>query len=62
MSGIVYGEKGERNHLPLEKSEFNYKDVLKVLKKNNISGQVICESPNLEQDAILMKKFYTSIT
>ena len=61
MSGISFGKKGELNHLPLEESKFNYKDVLKVLKKNKISGYVTCESPNLEEDALLMKKFYNSL-
>lgn len=61
MSGINYGEKGEKNHLPFEKSDFNYKDCLRAFKTFNIKGCVICESPLLERDALLIKNYYTSL-
>lgn len=58
ISGIAYGEKGERNHLRLEDSDMNYKDLLKALKEYDCKGIVICESPNIEEDALLLKKTY----
>jgi len=58
VSGIEYTEKGERNHLILEESDMNYKDLMKVFKEFKACGTVICESPNLESDALLMKKTY----
>ena len=58
MSGIEYGPKGERNHLVLKESDMNYKDLIKALKDYKCKGVVISESPNIEQDAILMKKVY----
>ncbi len=58
LSGIAYSEKGERNHLILEESDMNYKDLLKVWKEFKIKGVVICESPNIEWDALLLKKIY----
>ena len=61
MSGINYGEKGEKNHLELKDSDMNYKDLMKTLKEFKCRGVVICESPNLEEDALLMKKTYSSI-
>jgi deoxyribonuclease-4 len=61
MSGINYGEKGEKNHLELKDSDMNYKDLMKVLKEFKCKGVVICESPNLEKDALLMQKTYSSI-
>jgi len=61
MSGINYGEKGEKNHLILRESDMNYKDLMKVLKEFKCKGVVICESPNLEEDALLMKKTYDSM-
>ncbi|MGV8141761.1 MAG: TIM barrel protein [Candidatus Woesearchaeota archaeon] len=61
MSGINYGPKGEKNHLFLEESDFNWKDLLKVWKEFNIKGAIINESPNIEDDAILMKKYYTTL-
>lgn len=61
MSGIEYTPKGERNHLILEKSDINYKELLKSLKEFNVKGVVISESPNIEKDALLMKKVYEEI-
>ena len=61
MSGINYGEKGEKNHLFLKDSDMNYKDLMKALKEFKCKGVVICESPNLETDALLMKKTYFSL-
>lgn len=58
MSGMNYGPKGERNHLVLKESDFNYKAVLESLKEFKAAGVVISESPNIEEDAILMKKAY----
>jgi len=58
MSGINYTEKGERNHLILEQSDMNYKDLLKVWKEFKIAGVVICESPNIEEDAKLLQETY----
>ena len=61
LSGINYGEKGERNHLILEESDMNYKDLIKVWKDFKIKGVVVSESPNIEGDALLMQKFYKKI-
>nr|MCK4929458.1 TIM barrel protein [Nanoarchaeota archaeon] len=61
MSGIEYGEKGERNHLVLKESDMNYKDLMKALKHYKCKGVIISESPNLEADAILMKKAYERV-
>lgn len=61
MSGINYGEKGEKNHLVLKESDMNYKDLMKTLKEFKCKGVVVCESPNLETDALIMKKTYNSL-
>lgn len=58
VSGINYGSKGEKNHLNLKQSDFNWKDMLKSWKKFKIKGVVITESPNVEKDALLLKKNY----
>tara|TARA_Y100000310_G_scaffold243204_1_gene247656 strand:- start:809 stop:1642 length:834 start_codon:yes stop_codon:yes gene_type:complete len=58
LSGIHYSEKGERNHLILEESDMNYKDLLRVWKEFKIKGVVVCESPNIEEDALLLQKFW----
>jgi len=61
ISGIEYGKKGEIKHLNLEESDLNYVEILRALKDFRVKGVVISESPNIEEDAILMKKKYESI-
>ena len=61
IAGIEYGAKGEKKHLNLEESDFNYKDLLKAFKKFDVKGAVICESPNIEDDAKLLKDYYVSL-
>ncbi|MEM4630669.1 MAG: TIM barrel protein, partial [Candidatus Diapherotrites archaeon] len=61
LSGIDYGPKGEKNHLELKKSDMNYKAVLETLKEFDAKGVVVSESPNIEEDAILMQKFYETL-
>ena len=58
ISGIDYGEKGEIQHLNLEESDLNYKDLIQALRDFNVKGAVICESPNLEDDALLLRNTY----
>jgi deoxyribonuclease IV len=58
MTGIEYGEKGEKHHLTLKESDLKYEEILKAFKDFNIKGVVTSESPNIEEDALLMKKFY----
>jgi len=59
LSGIEYTPKGERKHLEVQESSFNFGGVLKALYKSGASGRVICESPNVETDAVLFKKSYS---
>lgn len=61
MSGIEYTEKGERNHLFLKDSDMNYKDLMRAFREYKCKGCVINESPNLEEDAMLMKKEYEKV-
>ena len=61
LSGIHYTEKGERHHLPLQESDMNYKDLLKTLREFKSAGVLISESPIIEKDALLMKKYYEKI-
>lgn len=58
VSGIEYTAKGERNHVNLKDSDMNYKDLVKAWKEFKIKGCVISESPDLEEDALLLKKMY----
>ncbi len=61
LSGIAYSDKGERNHLPLEESDTNWRGYLSMLKKRGVGGVLVCESPTLEQDTMLLKKTYESL-
>ena len=58
VSGIAYGKKGEINHLNLQESDFQYAELLQALKDYDVQGIVICESPNLEEDALLLQETY----
>ncbi|MFC1993628.1 TIM barrel protein [Chloroflexota bacterium] len=61
ISGIDYGLKGERKHLDLQESDFQYKELLRALKNCDVKGMVICESPNLEEDALLLQQTYLTL-
>lgn len=58
VSGIEYSQKGEKNHLELEKSDFNFRELTAAFSDFDIRGMVICESPNLEVDALKLKTEY----
>lgn len=61
VSGIEYGSKGEKNHLNLKDSDFKYKELLRALKDFDAAGMLICESPSIEEDAMLLKRAYEAI-
>lgn len=61
LAGIEYTQKGERQHLNLKESDMNYIDLLKVLKEFEVKGALVCESPNIEEDAKLLKETYLSL-
>jgi len=61
LSGIRYGNKGELSHLNLRDSDLEYAQLLRALKDRDAKGLVICESPNLEEDAQLLKTTYEGL-
>ena len=61
ISGISSSPKGDLKHLNLNDSNFNWKDLLKALKDKDCRGYMICNSPNLEEDALLLKNYYLSL-
>jgi deoxyribonuclease-4 len=58
VSGIEYDRNGEKKHLTLKESDFNYPELLRALNEFETRGLLICESPSLEEDALLLRKTY----
>ena len=58
LSGIEYGPKGEKKHLPLAEADLKYKDLFRALIDLKAGGRILCESPLMEDDALLMVKTY----
>jgi len=58
LSGIEYGPSGERRHLPLRRSRFQYREVLRALRDAGAAGWVVCESPAQEDDARHLQRVY----
>ena len=62
IAGIAYGHRGEKKHLNLTESDLKYGELLKALADSRASGLAICESPNREDDALLLKAGYLGLT
>jgi deoxyribonuclease IV len=62
ISGIEFGPKGERRHLPLVRSKFRYRELLRALKDENVSGWVVSESPEMEDDALRLQRAYRRLS
>jgi deoxyribonuclease-4 len=58
IAGIHFGDRGEIKHLNLEETQFRTEEWLQALRDLGVEGTVICESPNLEGDAVMLKKLY----
>lgn len=61
VSGVEYSTNGEKRHLNLKESDFNYSELMIALKEFKARGRVIIESPILEQDALMLKEIYTEL-
>ncbi len=59
MSGIKLDKQG--THLNLKESDMQWEGILKALIDFDVKGVVISESPNLEEDAIMMKRKYEEL-
>ncbi|MBN2085339.1 MAG: TIM barrel protein [Anaerolineales bacterium] len=55
LSGIEYTAKGERRHLPFSEADLDYPRFLEAVKARGCAGRILCESPLLEKDAILLR-------
>jgi deoxyribonuclease-4 len=62
LSGIEYGEKGEREHLKLEDADLDLKAILRALHEFNAAGRLLCESPIMEDDSLNMKQAWIEVS
>jgi deoxyribonuclease-4 len=62
LSGIEYGPKGERNHLPVSEADLDIRALFMALKDFGCRGRILCESPIMEEDALLMKKIWMEVS
>ncbi|MBI4214632.1 TIM barrel protein [archaeon] len=56
--GIAYGDTGERHHVNFSECKLDPNELVKAWKEYRINGVITCESPNIEQDALLMQKLW----
>lgn len=62
LSGIEYGPKGEKNHLKLADADLDMKALFKALNQFGCGGRILCESPIMEEDALIMKKTWIKVS
>jgi deoxyribonuclease-4 len=62
LSGIEYGPKGEKNHLPLAEADLNLTALFQALHDFGCGGRILCESPIMEEDALNMKKAWMKVS
>ena len=62
LSGIEYTPKGEKEHLPILESDFDLEALLSVLAEYECGGRIVCESPVLEEDALVIKASWQEIS
>lgn len=61
LSGIEYGAKGEKNHLPLAEADLDLQGLFRALHQADCTGRILCESPIMEEDALKMVKTWKEI-
>ena len=62
LSGIEYGPKGEKNHLPVAESDLKLQELFRALLVFKAGGRILCESPLMEEDALYMKKVWQEVS
>ena len=61
LSGIEYGLKGEKEHLPLRESDLDLLAIFRALKNFGCQGRLLCESPEMENDALHMLNVWSQV-
>ncbi|MEA3229353.1 MAG: TIM barrel protein [archaeon] len=58
MSCMNYKDGNEKSHAPLSTFEPDFHHMADVIKENGYDCSIVCESPLLEHDALLFKKWF----
>jgi len=61
LSGIQYGPKGEKEHLPLQESDLDLQAIFRALATEGCQGRLLCESPAMENDAGYMREVWDAV-
>jgi len=61
MASINFTAKGERNHLTMDHDIPPFRPLAEALHEFKCDGTIISESPNIEADALYMKKVFERI-
>jgi deoxyribonuclease-4 len=61
LSGIEYGPRGEKQHLSFDEADLRYRELLQALVDFGVRGRVLCESPKMEDDALLLRQTYEEL-
>lgn len=61
LSGIEYNDKGERNHLVLAESDMDVPALFRALKEFSARGRILCESPAMEDDALILQAMWKDV-
>jgi deoxyribonuclease-4 len=61
VAGISYTAKGERCHLPLLESDFQYMEFLRALRDFRVRGCLVAEGPLVEADALRLRDAYRAL-
>lgn len=62
LSGIEYGPKGEKEHLPVEEADLDLGALFRALHDFDCRGRILCESPEMENDALILKQRWAEIS
>ncbi|MDK1027741.1 MAG: TIM barrel protein [Anaerolineae bacterium] len=62
LSGIEYGPKGEKKHLILEEADLDLPALFQALNDFGCAGRILCESPIMEEDALVMLKAWKEVS
>jgi len=61
LSGIAYGPKGEKEHLPVAEADLDLAALFQALIDFGCRGRILCESPAMEDDALILRAKWESL-